>query len=166
MSSVRCYIGMGSNLQAPATQLTQAYQSLQQLPNCSDFQITPFYQSKAVGPEQPDYINACASFLTGLEPLELLDALQAIETAQGRTRSVHWGPRTLDLDLLLYGSLCLTSERLILPHPFLSERNFVVAPLFDLNPDLVLPCGTAIAHLNTKLGSAGLSPLATKVLPQ
>lgn len=166
MTPARVYIGLGSNLQSPVAQLTQACQALQQLPQCTDFSCSPFYQSKAVGPEQPDYINACASCVTELSPLALLDALQAIEQAQGRTRTQHWGPRTLDLDLLLYGSLCLESERLTLPHPYLKERNFVVVPLFDLYPDLVLPCGTQVAHLRTKLGSLGLSPLATKVLPQ
>lgn len=165
MSPTRVYIGLGSNLQSPAAQLTQACQALKLLATAGDFVCSPFYQSRAVGPAQPDYINACASFTTELAALDLLDALQAIETKQGRTRSLHWGPRTLDLDLLLYGSLCLDSERLRLPHPFLQERNFVVIPLFDLNPDLVLPCSTRIADLRTKLGSQDLIPLATKVLP-
>lgn len=166
MSPTRVYIGLGSNLQSPAAQLTHACQALKLLAPAGDFVCSPFYQSRAVGPAQPDYINACASFTTELAPLDLLDALQAIEAKQGRTRSLHWGPRTLDLDLLLYGSLCLHSERLKLPHPFLQERNFVVIPLFDLNPDLVLPCSTRIADLRTKLGSQDLIPLATKVLPQ
>ncbi|HRH78501.1 MAG TPA: 2-amino-4-hydroxy-6-hydroxymethyldihydropteridine diphosphokinase [Cellvibrionaceae bacterium] len=166
MTPARVYIGLGSNLQSPLAQLTKACEALQTLAVRDDFCCSPFYQSKAVGPEQPDYINACASFTTSLTPLDLLDALQSIETAQGRTRTLHWGPRTLDLDLLLYGCLCLDSERLKLPHPFLKERNFVVAPLFDLNPDLVLPCQTMIADLRTKLGDQGLTPLATKVLPQ
>ncbi|HEY6529344.1 MAG TPA: 2-amino-4-hydroxy-6-hydroxymethyldihydropteridine diphosphokinase [Cellvibrionaceae bacterium] len=165
MSPARVYVGLGSNLSSPVTQLTQAYLALQQIPHSHKFECSPLYQSRAVGPEQPDYINACATFVTQLEPLELLDALQAIETAQGRTRTLHWGPRTLDLDLLLYGSLTLNTQRLTLPHAFLQQRNFVVIPLYDLNPDLMLPCGTLIAHLRTKLGDEHLELLATKVLP-
>ncbi|HNG58288.1 MAG TPA: 2-amino-4-hydroxy-6-hydroxymethyldihydropteridine diphosphokinase, partial [Cellvibrionaceae bacterium] len=122
MSFTRVYIGLGSNLQAPIAQLTQACKALKQLAPADDFLCSPFYQSKAVGPAQPDYINACATFSTELAPLDLLDALQAIEAQQGRTRSLHWGPRTLDLDLLLYGSLCLDNPRLQLPHPYLKER--------------------------------------------
>lgn len=166
MSLARVYIGLGSNLSSPLAQLTQACEALRKLAVAENFVCSPFYQSKAIGPVQPDYINACATFTTGLEPLALLDALQAIETQQGRTRSLHWGPRTLDLDLLLFGDLLLDSERLKVPHPFLKERNFVVSPLFDLNPDLVLPCGSHIADLRTKLGDQGLVPLATKVLPR
>jgi 2-amino-4-hydroxy-6-hydroxymethyldihydropteridine diphosphokinase len=165
MSLTRVYVGLGSNLSMPLTQLTQAYLALQQIPHSFQFECSPLYQSKAVGPEQPDYINACASFVTQLKPLELLDTLQAIETAQGRTRTQHWGPRTLDLDLLLYGSLTLNTPRLTLPHAFLQERNFVVVPIYDLDPNLMLPCGTHIAHLRTKLGDESLKLLATKVLP-
>jgi 2-amino-4-hydroxy-6-hydroxymethyldihydropteridine diphosphokinase len=165
MSLTRVYVGLGSNLSLPELQLTHAFLALKQIPYSHQFECSPLYKSKAVGPEQPDYINACSTFVTELKPLELLDALQAIETAQGRTRTLHWGPRTLDLDLLLYGSLTLDTPRLTLPHALLQQRNFVVIPLYDLNPDLILPCGAPIAHLRTKLGHENLELLATKVLP-
>ncbi|MEY4588359.1 MAG: hypothetical protein RL497_435 [Pseudomonadota bacterium] len=165
MNPVQVYVGLGSNLNDPVAQLTQACTALEQLPQSKGFKCSPFYQSKAIGPEQPDYINACAFFVTTLEPLALLDALQSIENNQGRTRTQHWGPRTLDLDLLLYGELTLNSPRLTLPHPFLKERNFVVNPLLDLTPTLVLPCGTRLDDLSSKLGNTHLLLLPTKVLP-
>lgn len=165
MSPACVHVGLGSNLNDPAAQITTAIHAIKALPRCYDFKCSSLYQSKAHGPEQPDYINACASFTTALAPLELLDALQAIENAQGRTRTIHWGPRTLDLDLLLYDSLKLDTQRLTLPHPFLTERNFVVFPLFDLNPDLILPCSTKIIDLRTKLTDANLTLLPTKVIP-
>jgi 2-amino-4-hydroxy-6-hydroxymethyldihydropteridine diphosphokinase len=164
MSTARVYVGLGSNLDDPVAHVTKAFQALKDLPESADFKCSPLYQSKAHGPEQPDYINACAAFTSALEPLALLDLLQAIENAHGRTRTIHWGPRTLDLDLLLYDSLILHTQRLTLPHPFLTERNFVVFPLFDLNPDLILPCSTKIIDLRTKLTDANLTLLPTKVI--
>jgi 2-amino-4-hydroxy-6-hydroxymethyldihydropteridine diphosphokinase len=163
MSGAKVYIGLGSNLSDPITQLTRAVRAIKSIPSSHSFQISSVYQSKAIGPEQPDYLNACASFITQLDPLEVLDALQRIENVQGRTRTLHWGPRTLDLDLLLYDQTTLISPRLTLPHPYLHLRNFVVVPLFELNPDLVLPCGTRLQDLRISLGDTDLTVLPTLV---
>lgn len=142
------YIGLGSNLADPAAQLARALSALASLPDTRLVAQSPFYRSKPVGPQdQPDFVNGAALLDTRLEPLALLDHLQAIEQAHGRQRLKHWGPRTLDLDLLLYGTHTLQDERLTVPHPELANRDFVLQPLLDLTPDLALPDGRTIASL-------------------
>lgn len=142
------FIALGSNLDQPRQQVTQALNAIDALPECTIKVISPLYASAAVGPgAQPDYINAVTRIETTLAPPALLQALQAIEDAQGRRRDVRWGARTLDLDLLLYDAITLHSESLEIPHPRLQERNFVLYPLHDISPALVLPCGTPIASL-------------------
>ncbi len=141
MLSVRAYIGIGSNLNDPAAQVRQALQALAELPASQLIACSPLYRTAPVGgpPDQPDYLNAVAALDTALNPDELLTALQAIETQQGRVRTVRWGPRTLDLDMLLYGSMRCHHPRLTLPHPRLQERTFVLYPLYDIAPDLTIP---------------------------
>jgi len=147
---IRCYIGLGSNLGDPSRQLDRAVAALAELPDSQLVATSPRYGSQAVGPgEQPDYVNAVAALDTLLAPLALLDALQAIEHRQGRVRTLRWGARTLDLDLLLYGEQVLDLPRLQVPHPRLTERSFVLCPLLDLAPDLCLPDGRALASLST-----------------
>lgn len=141
------FVGLGSNLGDPKSQVLRAYAAMDQLPLTRCLALSPLYQSRALGPVQPDYINAVASISTGLPPLELLDALQTIELAQHRVRLEHWGPRTIDLDILLIGQLTLAQERLMVPHPQLTQRAFVLVPLYDLAPDLRLPDGTPLAAL-------------------
>ena len=97
--------------------------------------------------EQPDYVNAVAGFKTSLSPIDLLDALQSIENQQGRLRELRWGPRTLDLDLLLYDDQCIDSPRLVVPHYGMRERSFVLVPLSDIAADFILPDGTALSSL-------------------
>ncbi len=141
----RCFIALGSNLDQPAQQLQQALAALAALPASTLRGCSPFYRSRAVGPgDQPDYLNAACELTTTLEPLALLDALQAIEQAQGRKREQHWGPRTLDLDLLLYGDATLDLPRLQVPHPRMFERDWVLRPLADLDPTLRFPDGTTL----------------------
>ena len=148
MPAVTAYIGIGSNLADPVSQVQQAVLALEQLPRTHAIACSPLYRSKPWGvPGQPDYINAVAALETTLPALELLTHLQAIETARGRVRTVRWGPRTLDLDILLYGGLQLDGPRLTIPHPRLRERAFVLYPLRDLAPDLHLPDGTTLAEL-------------------
>jgi len=143
-SAVTCYLGIGSNLHHPRQQVRQALQQLSQLPSTTLLRCSPWYASKAMGldkqinVEQPDYINAVAEISTHLQPHALLRALQQIELAQGRTREVRWGARTLDLDILLYGDRRIHSPDLDIPHPRILERNFVLAPLADLCPSLPL----------------------------
>jgi len=156
----QAFIGLGSNLENPLAQVRRAFAELTQLPSSRLLQTSNLYSSHPVGPAQPDYINAVAELETQLAPLELLEALQAIELAHNRLRLEHWGPRTLDLDILLFDDLQITSERLTLPHPFMRQRNFVMQPLFELAPELVLPCGQSVAQICRQLGSDGLQVLA------
>jgi len=158
ITAVNAYIGLGSNLDNPRTQVEQAFAELADLPHTQLIATSPLYQSVAIGPgNQPDYINAVAHITTTLEPLALLDQLQALEHRHQRVRIEHWGPRTLDLDLLLYADAVIDLPRLQVPHPYLSQRNFVVYPLAAIAPGLVLPCGTSIASLVEQIPPDGLS---------
>ena len=136
---VRAYIGLGGNLDQPAARIRQARAALALLPNTREAAFSRLYRSAPMGPaDQPDYVNAVMALDTELEPIALLDHLQAIENAQGRVRlGERWGPRTLDLDLLLYGDLHLDDPRLTLPHPRMRERAFVLRPLADIAPGRV-----------------------------
>ena len=138
-----CYVALGSNQRQPAAQLRRAVAAIGQLPESLLHSVSHCYRSAAVGPgDQPDYLNAVARLQTSLDPLALLDLLQAIEHNQGRVRSVRWGARTLDLDLLLYDKQVMDSQRLTLPHPRLAQRNFVLVPLAEIAPpNLMLPDG-------------------------
>jgi 2-amino-4-hydroxy-6-hydroxymethyldihydropteridine diphosphokinase len=158
---VRAYIGLGSNLDDPEGQLRQALEALRQLPQSRLTAVSPFYRSRPMGPaDQPDYVNAVAMLDTCLEPLALLDALQGIEQQQGRVRTgERWGPRTLDLDLLLYGAEVIAHPRLTVPHPGMKERLFVLRPLADLTPELVLPDGSTVAQLLAACPDEGLGEL-------
>ncbi|WP_026223930.1 2-amino-4-hydroxy-6-hydroxymethyldihydropteridine diphosphokinase [Marinobacter gelidimuriae] len=142
------FVGLGSNLADPAAQLGRAIAELAALPNTTLVAQSPFYASKPVGPQdQPDYVNGAAWLNTSLTPHVLLDHLQNIEQAHGRERLQHWGPRTLDLDVLLFGQQTLNDDRLTVPHAQLSQRDFALQPLLDLNPKLTLPNGTTLALL-------------------
>lgn len=144
---VPAYIGLGSNLEAPLDQVKRAFDELGTLPHTRLIARSALYQSRAIGPEQPDYINAVARIETGLTSLDLLDALQALEQAHRRVRLQHWGPRTLDLDLLLYGDETIQHPRLTVPHPYLAQRAFVLYPLADIDPNLQLPDGQSLQAL-------------------
>jgi len=134
------YIGIGSNLENPLQQVNQAIDSLKALEPLSLLRRSPWFNSKAVGPGvQDDYINGVIEFESPLPAESLLPLFQKIEADQGRERKIHWGPRTLDLDFLYYGNTILRTDFLTLPHPHISERNFVLAPLATLNPELILP---------------------------
>lgn len=142
------YIALGSNLNQPIEQLQSALQAIGRLPKTTLLKVSSFYQSKPLGPQdQPDYVNAVACIETQLAPLELLDALQQIENEQGRVRLRRWGERTLDLDILLYNNLQLQSARLTIPHYDMKNREFVIIPLQEITPDLILPCGDRVTNL-------------------
>ena len=128
------YIALGSNMNDPVLQLDRAVAALKHLPRSRWGSISSYYQSSPMGPaDQPDYVNAVARLDTRLAPLALLKRLQHIETQQGRpSQHQHWGPRTLDLDLLLYGAKRVRQRGLIVPHYGLAERDFVVIPLLDV----------------------------------
>jgi 2-amino-4-hydroxy-6-hydroxymethyldihydropteridine diphosphokinase len=145
---VSAYIGLGSNLEQPVDQLRAGIAALAALPETVLEQCSSFYLSAPVGRlDQPDFINAVCRLRTALAPAALLRRLLAIEAGRGRSRAVSGGPRTLDLDLLLYGDRTVQQPGLALPHPRLHERAFVLYPLYELAPDLVIPGRGALADL-------------------
>lgn len=141
----RAYIGLGSNLDDPLTQLRRARRALADLPESrfvaasSVYRSRPLYEAGRGTPDQPDFYNAVVALDTRLTADELLSALLRIEDRQGRTREQRWGPRSLDLDLLLFGDEQRRTSRLMLPHPGLTQRAFVLYPLHEIAPGLVLP---------------------------
>lgn len=151
------YIGLGSNLNQPHAQIDRAVSALRNTSTISDIQCSFYYTSKAVGPgEQPDYVNAAIRCKTQQPPHALLKQLQAIENTQGRQREIRWGARTLDLDLLLYDNLTVEDETLQVPHPEIKNRNFVLYPLFDLNPELIFPNGDTLRNALQNVSMADL----------
>jgi len=156
----RIYIGMGSNLAEPAEQLRSAVEALARLPKTRLAGVSAFYQSDSLLPGQPRYTNAVAALDSDLAPLELLDALQAIETGQGRERLERWGPRTLDLDILLFGDRLIDEPRLKVPHYHMQARAFVLYPLAELAPaELRLADGRRLKDLLAACPFAGLERL-------
>jgi len=134
------YIALGANIGDPVATVRAAFAALADLPASRVLRASSLYRTAPVGlRHQPDFINAVAALGTALEPEPLLDALLAIEASFGRRRQARNGPRTLDLDLLLYGQRSVVSPRLLLPHPRLHLRAFVLAPLAEIAPDLALP---------------------------
>ncbi|AWY41223.1 2-amino-4-hydroxy-6-hydroxymethyldihydropteridine diphosphokinase [Pseudomonas putida] len=158
----RIYIGMGSNLAEPAEQLRSAVAAMARLPQTQLVGVSAFYQSDSLLPGQPRYTNAVAALDSNLAPLELLDALQAIENEQGRERLERWGPRTLDLDILLFGDRLIDEPRLKVPHYHMQERAFVLYPLAELAPaDLRLADGRTLADMLEACPFVGLERLTT-----
>ncbi|MFJ2460474.1 2-amino-4-hydroxy-6-hydroxymethyldihydropteridine diphosphokinase [Pseudomonas neuropathica] len=156
----RIYIGMGSNLADPAEQLRSAVEALGQLPQTTLAGVSAFYQSDSLLPGQPRYTNAVAALDSDLAPLDLLDALQAIENDQGRERLERWGPRTLDLDILLFGDRLIDEPRLKVPHYQIQERAFVLYPLAELAPqDMRLADGRTLSELLAACPFVGLERL-------
>ncbi len=135
------YVGIGSNLDAPRDQVEQAIAALAAIDKTRLVRTSPLYLSAPLdGSDQPDYVNAVAALLTCLDADSLLRSLQSIEKAQGRSRDGEkWGPRTLDLDLLVYSSASIDEKDLKVPHPGIGERNFVLLPLLDIAPHLRIP---------------------------
>jgi 2-amino-4-hydroxy-6-hydroxymethyldihydropteridine diphosphokinase len=159
---IRVYLGLGANLEAPQQQLEQAINALMAVPECYVAGVSSFYASKPMGPQdQPDYVNAVAAVDTTLPAEALLDALQQIELEQGRQRKdERWGPRTLDLDILLYGDQQIATERLTVPHYGLQQREFVVYPLLELAPDLHIPAVGSLQQIAAVLPRNGLAILS------
>ncbi len=155
----RVYIAVGSNLSDPVTQANNAIEALTKLPKSRFIAASSLYSSTPMGPQnQPDYINAVVAVDTELTPLELLDCTQAIELEQGRVRKdERWGPRTLDLDIVLFGNEIIDSERLTVPHYGMRVREFVLYPLEEIAPELQLPDGTALQELLKSVPLNGLN---------
>jgi 2-amino-4-hydroxy-6-hydroxymethyldihydropteridine diphosphokinase len=155
--TVLAYVGLGSNLERPQEQLLRAFDEFSRLPGTCLSASSGLYRNPPMGPvPQPDYVNAVAALETRLSPLELLDGLQAIEQAHGRVRIERWGPRTLDLDLLLYADQIIDEPRLQVPHPGLHERPFVLYPLAEIAPGLTIPGRGPLAEWLARCPSGGL----------
>lgn len=154
-SWVTVYIGLGSNLQDPVKQITQALRELAELPDAKGLFHSSLYRTRPLGPQdQPEFVNAVAMLKTGLRPETLLDELQKLEQSHQRLRNAErWGPRTLDLDLLLFDQQRIATSRLIVPHPQMAERAFVLVPLAEIAPkELLIPGFGMLAQLLEKVG--------------
>jgi 2-amino-4-hydroxy-6-hydroxymethyldihydropteridine diphosphokinase len=162
-SEATAVIGLGANLGDARATLQEAAQALAHWPSSTHFRLSRLYCTHPIDSSGPDYINAVASFQTTLAPLALLDALQALELQHGRERPYRNAPRTLDLDLLLYGAqeqwIDLQSPRLTLPHPRLHLRAFVLQPALDLFPKLMLGRHGSANYCLQSLGDQGVRPV-------
>ena len=176
----KAYIALGSNLDNPGLQLQRAVDEIDSasgilVTGCSKLYLSVPLTADALSEDalseaslneekvpgdQPDYCNAVVEIDTTLQPTELLDAMQGIEKNHGRVRSVRWGPRTLDLDILLYGNETIESERLTVPHYQMHVRNFVLCPLHDIAPSLSMPDGRTVEALLQTTGKDGLKVIA------
>jgi 2-amino-4-hydroxy-6-hydroxymethyldihydropteridine diphosphokinase len=153
------YLGLGANLGDRARQLRAAQAHLSQLPGYQRMAASALYETPPWGlADQPAFLNQVLAIQTTLSPWEFLEAAQAIEATLGRTRHTHWGPRTLDIDILAWGQLQLRSQRLNLPHPFIAERAFVLRPWADIAPDFQPPgCPGSVAEMLAALTSASVA---------
>ena len=146
------YIAIGSNLASPLEQVNAALKALGDIPE-SHLTVSSFYRTPPLGPQdQPDYLNAAVALETSLAPEELLNHTQRIELQQGRVRKAErWGPRTLDLDIMLFGNEVINTERLTVPHYDMKNRGFMLWPLFEIAPELVFPDGETLREILTSL---------------
>lgn len=156
----RCAIALGSNLGDSRAILEAAILTLAQTPNITLQTHSSWYQTAPVGPPQPDYLNGCALLQVQLTPQKLLATVLGVEKQFGRVRRQRWGPRTLDIDLLLFDDLILETPLLQIPHPHMRERAFVLVPLAEIAPDWIEPVsGVAIAELVNRLDCSGVNRL-------
>ena len=159
---VPAYVALGSNLDDPRHQVERALEDLCTLPATHCVLRSSLYRSSPFGPvEQPYFVNAVAGLLTGLEPAEMLDALKGLESRLGRARPVvRWGPRRIDLDLLVHGETRIDTEALRLPHPGIAERAFVLVPLAEIAPELDVPGAGRVRTLLARVNRQGVERLA------
>ena len=147
MSPTLCYIAIGSNLASPLEQVKAALDAIGEIPQSRVVAVSSFYRTPPLGPQdQPDYLNAAVALETTLEAETLLDHTQRIELQQGRVRKAErWSPRTLDLDIMLFGDRVIQTPRLTVPHYDMRNRGFMLWPLFEIAPELVFPDGVTLA---------------------
>jgi len=152
---IRVYIAVGSNLASPLDQVNAAIAALGEIPETKIASVSSFYRTPPLGPQdQPDYLNTAVALDTRLEPETLLDNTQRIELRQGRIRKEErWGPRTLDLDIMLFGDLIIHTARLTVPHYDMHNRGFMLWPLAEIAPDLIFPDGTSLTSRLQTLNS-------------
>lgn len=156
------FVGLGANLGEAAQTLREALQELEALPATHLLRASQLYRTPAWGVQaQPDFINAVAMLETSLSPRDLLDALLALERAHGRDRAreTRWGPRTLDLDLLVHGNAQIDEPGLRVPHPHLHERAFVLLPLAEIAPDAVVPAAGRVRELAAAMAADGIEAI-------
>ena len=153
------YVGLGSNLQGPVKQLERTFEELNAIPVTRLIKQSSLYRSEPFGGvEQPDFVNAVAALLTQLSAQDILRELQRIENERGRERGdVRWGPRILDLDLLVYSDQVIDESDLSVPHPGISERNFVLLPLGEIAPKLTIPGLGQISNIDTSSSEPQIS---------
>ena len=156
------YVALGSNLDQPRVQIERAFAALATVAKCRLVARSNLYQTQPLGPQdQPEFVNAAAGLLTQLTPRELLVELKRLERELGReVPVVRWGPRRIDLDLLVYADAQISESDLTVPHRGLPERNFVLYPLRDIAPELLVPGHGRVQQLAARVGGAGLAPLA------
>ena len=158
------YLGLGANWGEPLEQIQKALNALQQLPYTRVERVSRCYQSPPLGPPQPDYLNAVACLKTALMAEALLPLTQQIEKDLGRVRTgERWGPRTIDIDILLYDDQVISTPQLIVPHPGIAERAFVLYPLWEIAPDHRLPNGSAVAELKKHCGQHSVVPIGSAI---
>lgn len=151
-------IALGSNIGNSREILDGALKILNETPGITVQTCSSYYSTAPIGPEQPDFLNACAIVQVELTPHALLKTLLSIEQHFGRVRLEHWGPRTLDLDILLFEDMILSTPELKLPHPYMTQRAFVLVPLAEIAPDWIEPVsGEAISQLVKKVDCSGVT---------
>lgn len=153
------WLGLGANLQQPLAQLNESIQRISHTPGVAVLQVSSFYKTPPWGDEdQPDFINAVVRIETSLAPIELLHHMQSIETDMGRVRKGRrWGPRLIDIDVLLYADQSIDSKELSLPHPRMHQRAFVLLPLCELEPEIEIPGRGRAGSLLAGLSSDGIT---------
>jgi 2-amino-4-hydroxy-6-hydroxymethyldihydropteridine diphosphokinase len=157
---MRAYVAVGSNLGDRWARLAQAARALRAAPGVAVVRASRVWDAAPVGPPQPRYLNAVLELETTRTPRSLLGLLREVERAAGRTRDVHWGARTLDLDLLLHGDLVVREPGLTVPHPGMAHRRFVLAPLAELRPEIPVPGADAsVGRLLEESPELDLSPV-------
>jgi 2-amino-4-hydroxy-6-hydroxymethyldihydropteridine diphosphokinase len=161
--TIRAYVGIGSNMDDPVAQVKEAVEELKVLPDTILAACSSLYSSKPMGPQdQPDYVNAVVALDTLLSPGELLQQLQRIEDLQGRDRDgEQWGPRIIDLDLLMYGRKVIDADGLKVPHPGMHERDFVIIPLAEIAGNLNIPGQGLLTSLINSVENHSLKKLIT-----
>ena len=154
------YIALGSNLNNPLQQVLAAIEAIKAIPESRVVAVSSFYRTKPLGPQdQADFLNAAVLLQTALQPEILLDKTQQIELEHGRVRKAErWGPRTLDLDIMLFGDQVINTPRLTLPHYALKEREFMLYPLFEIAPNLIFPDGELLSDRIALVPRNGLMP--------
>lgn len=161
-----CYLSLGSNLGDRLAHLTNAVSALKSQPKIKVLKVSSVYQTRPVGgPDQDDFLNAVIKIDTSLTSTELLEITQGIENSANRTREVHWGPRTLDIDILSYADVVSADEKLTLPHPRISQRAFVLIPWNEIDPTAQIPGLGEVSKLVNQVSSEGVQLNSDMKLP-